>query len=268
MESEVGACLKKENPVLVQWTISDCLFSNRHKCVSWTVEWVDPMGTKTVRSSLDISSIAGAYDRANPQPKEKQVTPPRNIQQASQEEHPSAANEHPPELPSGREEARPEERTESSQVTAVGSTAETVTPHRGVYFYLHRPQTPTRQPVLIPLHPDMSLNSAFRARTVLEFPTIYTLHESPRELLSAKGDSRFRLEEEYLGTQMSAEDSVAGLIGDDEKTALQENHDGQTDESESGPESGPIDLEDVDEKKVLDVLKQDLSGIPIVGDVT
>ncbi|EEH47270.2 uncharacterized protein PADG_03368 [Paracoccidioides brasiliensis Pb18] len=63
------------------------------------------------------------------------------------------------------------------------------------YFYLHRPQSRSRVPVLIPLATEsVTLSDALRSRVVLEFPTFYVLPWAPKEL----PEDRFMLEEVYL----------------------------------------------------------------------
>lgn len=119
-----------------------------------------------------------------------------------------------------------------------------ITPHRNLYFYLHRPRTITKKPVLIPLPPPATLAAVLRERTVLEFPTIYLLSQSPEMLLAEKDSAPFILEEEYLRTAAP------------EEGADQSAESGQIDQT--GLSGSAVDLEGVDEKKVLEVLKQDL----------
>lgn len=105
-------------------------------------------------------------------------------------------------------------------------------------FYLHRPHTPSSQPtILIPLPPSETLSSALRGRVVLEFPTIYVLNESIDNLRAG-----FVTEEEYLKAQKK-EDLVFKTDGVEDEEELEE---------------GEIDVEGIDEKKVLEVLRRDL----------
>lgn len=134
----------------------------------------------------------------------------------------------------------------SHQISQSASESTEITPHRDLYFYLHRPRTPTKQPVLVPVGPNISFTTALRGRTVLEFPTIYVLPDSPGTVLTEKGHL-FLLEAEYLKTEKPAEEA------DD---ALNTNAaDGAGDSLDNS-----VDLGQVDEQKVLDVLKQDLFG--------
>ncbi|EEH41953.2 hypothetical protein PAAG_03874 [Paracoccidioides lutzii Pb01] len=63
------------------------------------------------------------------------------------------------------------------------------------YFYLHRPQSRSRVPVLIPLATEsVTISDVLRSRVVLEFPTFYVLPWAPKEL----PEDGFMLEEVYL----------------------------------------------------------------------
>lgn len=84
-----------------------------------------------------------------------------------------------------------------------------------------------------------------RERTVLEFPTIYLLPQSPETLL-AEDSSPFILEEEYLRTVAPEGADQSAESGEENEIDL------------SGLPGSTVDLEGVDEKKVLEVLKQDL----------
>lgn len=254
---------------------------------------MDSHGERRIRNSLETSSVAEAYDRANPRPKEERMGRDQTQEQQSKENKsedfqipkqtasnsatplPDETNPSQSVIPPEEEEARPEENTSraatSSEVepaqpnindrpdlTPTKDTTQIITSHRDVYFYLHRPRTSTKQPVLIPLPPNVSLATALRNRTVLEFPSIYTLPQSPETLLAEEATSKkFILEEEYLRTEKPDEESVSGIV-DGRGAAEQDSHDDEEQGSESGPNPGLINLENVDESKVLEVLKQDL----------
>jgi hypothetical protein len=96
----------------------------------------------------------------------------------------------------------------------------------------------------------MTFTTALRDRAVLEFPTIYAFPEPPEALLAEKENPRFLLEEDYVRTQ--------GPETDLSEAMLQEAPEDQV-------HSGSLDIGDIDEKKVLEVLKQDLWE-PIAAD--
>lgn len=247
----------------------------RQKCLNWTVEWIRPGPEKVSRNFLESSSIANAYDRAFPPPKEEstarvqlQVQGQLQGQESTQVEFENIQETTPtmpgstattsqqkpdsttqPPLPPNSE---PQPETETTQHNPLAETKPETgsTPsHRDIYFYLHRPRTATRQPVLIPLSPSTTLTDALRGHTVLEFPTIYVLPDSPEVLLTEKRE-QFLLEEDYLRTEKPALEREAGemLPGED-----------GVEDTASGP-ANRVDLGQVDEKRVLEVLKQDLFG--------
>ncbi|KAJ5629431.1 hypothetical protein N7528_003088 [Penicillium herquei] len=236
----------------------------KHKCLSWSVEWVLTSGEKIVRNSLENCPIAEAYDRAFPLPKkEKPNTEPLKDEEQKQSEtataqdsadavtsdaavasNPSEPTAQPEQPPSTNDAENPTETKKSTEEDKPQDLS--IGPHRDLYFYLHRPRTRSNKPVLAPLAPLATLAAVLRERTVLEFPTIYVLEDSPEKLLEEKDTASFILEEEYLRT-VDPEDAA-------EKSSEAES---DTANGTSGV-AGAINLENVDEAKVLEVLKQDL----------
>ncbi|OJJ51112.1 hypothetical protein ASPZODRAFT_127125 [Penicilliopsis zonata CBS 506.65] len=211
----------------------------KQKCLNWTVEWVFPTGEKKLNTSLEGCTIAEAYARVNPVIKgTKDEEPPSEQSQA--EPNPEAAP---------AQSTTVENQTHStcdgslSEAPPTSTASHPPISHRDVYFYLHRPQTSTKQPVLVPLQPHQIFTTVLRNRTVLEFPTIYALSESPETLRTESEDpARFLLEEEYLHAHKPGE----------------EDPDSVPEKSENEAEDAGVDLETVDEEKVLEVLQRDL----------
>jgi len=103
--------------------------------------------------------------------------------------------------------------------------------------------------VLVPLSPSATLGQCLRGRTVLEFPTIYAFPGSVAQLPDA-----FMLEEDYLkqeGEEQKEFDEILQHAHPDILRALRE------DNGDEGAERG---AEDLDSRKILDVLKQDLGN--------
>lgn len=214
------------------------------------MEFVTDGGSKRVNCTETVT-IAEAYDRAFPLPKEeRQMRNQEAAQEAVQDEdkteplqaEPSASDA----VPEPTTEATSNEPTTSQQDTTPQIAEAQPTHHRNEYFYLHRPRTATKLPVLIPLVPNTSLTTALHDRVVLEFPTIYVRpapladeHEQTEE------GSKFILEKEYLRTH---QDTNAEL--DDEAAA----------DADAQPVfgTGAEDIPDVDEGKMLEVLEKDL----------
>ncbi|RAK95052.1 zinc finger HIT domain-containing protein [Aspergillus ibericus CBS 121593] len=211
----------------------------KNQCLVWTVEWI--MGNeKRLRSCHETSTIADSYDRMFPRPKEiaEQNQTEKPEQELTGEASDSAQD--PASTDTTQPTNTPDVQTDTQPETADATTADTLpaTPHRDVYFYLHRPRTATKQPVLIPLSPELTITAALCDHTVLEFPTIYVLPDSP-DALHAQ-DSKYLLEEDYLRTHQSADDTSEDAAEDTQLPP------------------GAIDLGGVDEKKVLEVLQKDL----------
>lgn len=238
----------------------------RHKCLSWTVEWILATGEKNLHNCLENCSIAEAYDRAFPLPKHERVEQGDQAKdtkdQVDEEAHKDAnlaeeptgdkasttteadTTEPPMAQPAEPSNTLSAEAPENAEAVTEKSPDPPLGPHRELYFYLHRPRTTTKKPVLVPLPPSQTLVTALRKRTVLEFPTIYILPESREALLAQKDDSQFILEEDFLPT---AEPEGASKSADAEES-----------DDDSGSSGSSANLEGVDEKKVLEVLKQDL----------
>lgn len=228
--------------------------------MNWTVEWILPSSERITRNCLESSSIADAYDRVAPPPEEEadgrvrvQLQGQLQGEESTQVEFESleppatsdSADAHAPSQPPQdlqAETTKPEETVQRNP-----SSTEKIAPHRDIYFYLHRPRTATRQPVLIPLAPSTDLTTALRGHTVLEFPSIYVLPDSPEGLLTEKR-SEFLLEEDYLRTEKPVLEQEAGEV-----LPGQEGLDNSS-------SANSVDLGQVDEKKVLEVLEQDLFG--------
>ncbi|KAE8419708.1 hypothetical protein BDV36DRAFT_130894 [Aspergillus pseudocaelatus] len=234
----------------------------RNKCLNWTVEWVAPDGERRNRLCLESSTLAEAYNRSFPlsreereQKKKDQESKSEQVDVNSSEQLPdthdptqSPAEATPQEavpqetmLPNPESEIKPDIAPAISENQPTPSMDE-ITSHRDVYFYLHRPRTSTKQPVLVPLSPTATLASALRGRTVLEFPTIYILSDSPDALSSDQEDAKFLLEKDYVRTQPQGE--------------IESGETSETDGDQPAP--GSMDISNLDERKVLEVLQKDL----------
>jgi hypothetical protein len=185
----------------------------RHKCLSWTVEWIPTSGEKMVCNSLEMRTLAQAYDGVYPIPKEERPNWDPNRGQKGEQQNSSTAHEQKDTTTSDAVAPTTESTDAAPEIQPASKLAETptspaeeptpdapITPHRGVYFYLHRPRTTTKKPVLIPIPPHTTLANALRERTVLEFPTLYVLPDSAESLSANEEESQFILEKDYLRT--------------------------------------------------------------------
>ena len=222
------------------------------------MEWIASDGEKRIRLCLESSTLAEAYDRSFPLSKEEREQKKKDQESKSEEVDvnsseqlpdtrdptPSTAEATPQETPKEAVLPNPESETRPDITPQDQPTQSTdkITSHRNLYFYLHRPRTSTKQPVLVPLSPTATLTSALRDRTVLEFPTIYILSDSPDALSSEEENAKFLLEKDYLRMQPQGETES-----------------GETSEADGEQLApGSVDISNVDEKRVLEVLQKDL----------
>ncbi|KAJ5977980.1 hypothetical protein N7501_001322 [Penicillium viridicatum] len=233
----------------------------KHKRLAWTIEWITADGVKTIRDSvIDTCSVAEAYNRCCPRPRD-QETAIEPVKEEKKEDfdtlNTTTAAPGDPVMTVAEEadtKSPPSTTKDSANEPADASTEQmdkapnqTIAPHRGLYFYLHRPRTTTKKPVLTPLLQTLPLNTVLRNRTVLEFPTIYALPESAETLFADKDNSKFILEEDYLRTAEPDEIGQSSTTSDNDDAAGNEALPGSS-----------VNLQDVDENLVLEVLKKDL----------
>ena len=134
----------------------------------------------------------------------------------------------------------PEPPTSTSEIPRPASTP-------SLRFYLHHPSLPSKNPVLIPLPPNATLATSLTNRLVLEFPTIYVLHQHQGDGLP----DGFISEDDYFATAKKylIEDAldVEGTVKDIHNTSG---------ETRDGLEEG-----EVHEGRLLEVLGKDLKAI-------
>ncbi|EOA82183.1 Box C/D snoRNA accumulation [Exserohilum turcicum] len=119
-------------------------------------------------------------------------------------------------------------------------------------FLLLKPRTSTTRHVLIPLDSSSTLAESLRGHTILEFPTIYVFPADMTKL----PEEEFMLEEEYAkleGEQQKEFDELMQELDPEVLKRLKEGEDGLSRNGNGGDD-------EVDSKKILDVLKQDLGG--------
>ncbi|KAL1886628.1 hypothetical protein Plec18167_000560 [Paecilomyces lecythidis] len=260
----------------------------KHKCLSWTVEWIAPDGQKIKRNCSETCTIVEAYDRIWPPPKEEKqardahVTEPTahtiadaGSQAEQTQEHGSGARAEeqkdgdathdidkndtqateatsPPNAEPSEPPTAETPQLESGTKNQSQSLPASLT-HRGLYFYLHRPRTATKQTILIPLQPSDTLTTSLRNRTVLEFPTVYVLPQSPQSLSQTQKDK----EEQVADCQFLLEEDYLRIYGPPPEEGSKSSE--ESEEEEVANDSAMAGLPDVDEKKVLEVLQRDLS---------
>ncbi|KAK2763330.1 Box C/D snoRNA protein 1 [Arachnomyces sp. PD_36] len=239
----------------------------KQRCISWTIEWVTPDGEKSRSNSVETCTISEAYTNAG-MPKKMDKKRKLNHPHDSNRPAPGLASAQSQKQKEGKEpepspaktltlpptqQPQPEQENNSTkQLPHTSPESSDKTPSSSqLHFYLHRPQTRSKLPVLIPLSPDVTIKDTLGGRVVLEFPTIYALAQAPEYVPRDK----FMLEEEYILKESE------GLEVLDELDTTGENTDREEGEvTESGL---PKDVSQVDEKKVFEMLKKDLETHPL-----
>ncbi len=141
-----------------------------------------------------------------------------------------------------KQRARPESISETP-----GPSLTEPPPKSNIAFYLHHPSLPSRHPVLIPLSPTETLATALTNRLVLEFPTIYVLHQHLDQ----------NLPEGFISEKDFFDKAKKGLIEELEEGEVRIGDDGETQKAEEGNYGDGK----VDERRLLEVLGKDLNGI-------
>ncbi|KAI9875769.1 MAG: hypothetical protein M1830_008015 [Pleopsidium flavum] len=241
----------------------------KHKCLSWTVEWVHEDGKKELGSCLETLPLVEAYARfiADKQPStkkrkldgEQNPTPPPSTTTtiATAQPQPSARStdeqqqQPPPQPPPPNSEPTSPPQTSPLPTAPPPTQPIPASTTPALNFYLHRPHTPTPDPVVIPLPSHSPLSTSLHNRIILEFPTIYTLPYPPSSLPDG-----YILEDEFLGQASREEKEVEELL------ALVK---GPVDLG-AGMGYGEAEGDNVravglDDRKLLDVLKRDLEGV-------
>ncbi|KAL4865021.1 hypothetical protein BDV12DRAFT_156853 [Aspergillus spectabilis] len=236
----------------------------RQKCLHWTIEWVTDNGNGKKRlNCAETCTLAEAFDRAFPlsreerQSRSQEITHENPAGETTQSEpaasetvaHSTSTTTAPP-LPPTTEPPTTQEPTPAPE-----STENEIPSHRTLLFYIHRPRTTTKLPVLCPVSPTTTLTNALRNRTVLEFPTIYVIRNSLSDGDEQPGESKlkFILENEYLRTNPDIE--LEGEEAEEAEAQL-------AFEAGASTGAGVVDIAGVDEGKVLEVLEKDLLAVP------
>ncbi|KAI9843517.1 MAG: hypothetical protein M1837_006271 [Sclerophora amabilis] len=210
-------------------------WNKRHKCMMWTVEWIDHEG----RSRLGLVPETTALNDAH-----RKLT--EDDRRQSRKRKLDGTEDTKPEFASRASEDVSKPTTFSGVSDTAAETTEADVPQ--MHFYLQRPHTAGRSRVLIPLPPSSPLSDSLRGHVVLEFPTIYALPHPPSSLPQG-----FQSESQYLGYS-NEQDEPKTIIPAISSTATPAKPETQ----EGGIRAA--DAAVVDNKKLLDVVLQDLGS--------
>ncbi|KAF2131579.1 hypothetical protein P153DRAFT_429843 [Dothidotthia symphoricarpi CBS 119687] len=234
------------------------------KNVVWTIEWMahDKSRVLTNVSSTCQVSKALSVDEAKPKKRKRPAEPNSNSKLCTTEDTVNAIEKQDTSLQAETNDKKPEdmvcitplntaqEEHEHEQLSVEPKRADDDVLNRPSenQFFLLRPRTSTSRHVVIPLTPSATLGECLRGRTVLEFPTIYTFPSSMTQLPEG-----FMLEEEYIKQEGEEQKEFEDMMKEVDPEILRRLKDERSD--------GEMQGEEVDSKKILDVLKQDLGSI-------
>ncbi|KAA6407635.1 MAG: hypothetical protein FRX48_08473 [Lasallia pustulata] len=262
----VGVIINRAPTGMTRSKENSTKWHQKHKCLSWTVEWVHDDGRKELGNCLETLPVSEAYAKLiqENQPASKKRKCRSKSKPAVKAELAAAATEdvgsptkasaeqatssHPSQLdftlpPPAKETTVP---PYAAPLAAASHTPSLTANH----FYLLRPHTPTASRVLIPLPPVSRLSMSLQNRVVLEFPTIYVLPYPPDAL-----PRQYMLEEQFLGYSEQENKELEALLKEVGMQGEFPTDDGFFRDHEIQKQ------EKLDDRKILDVLRQDLKGL-------
>ncbi|KAI4625341.1 uncharacterized protein J4E87_005188 [Alternaria ethzedia] len=260
--------------------------------IVWTVEWFDETKRRVLTETSSTQSIQDAQpfvqQGSGAKSKKRKLNNEAPASQSSQSDPP-----HLPQndvAPTAPDQDQPIEQHEvNSELQVNNAGPEGVTPGRGTpateekqqptkrqadlaetrpgdtrtdgqsmgsgqhRVFLLKPRTSTNRHVLIPLDPSQSLGESLHGRTILEFPTIHVFPAGMEKL-----PEDYMLEEEYAKLEGEQQREFDEMMQELDPEILKRLKEGEG--RMPGDSSGGGGDEEVDSKRILDVLKQDLGG--------
>ncbi len=202
----------------------------RQQCLSWTVEWIDEAGRRSLVTAFDTLTVREAYERVSSQESQRQrkrrkvdvtkVVPTEKALDGETDEPLS------PESPERAPNAAPD-----------------------VHFYLLRPRTTGPDRVLIPVSPTTKLSDALRDRVVLEFPTFYIFPHPPDSLSAG-----FISEAQFLGGSVP---EAAEEVAVSKDSSISSPEDGLQSEDDPGKIKDAASVPGTDVQHILRMLARD-----------
>ncbi|KAF9695726.1 hypothetical protein EKO04_005930 [Ascochyta lentis] len=236
---------------------------SNNKNIIWTVEWIGEDKSRTLTQSSAVEPIYRVHPlfestvlkkkrkREAEAPSNPESGPPQHAakptkQRDSSPQNDSISERQKPSPPMPDLLAPEAQETDDTRGEAPRpDPAHSDTPTDARYnFFLLRPRTSSSRRVLVPLTSSDTLGDALQGCTVEEFPTIYYFPSITPDL-----PAEFMLDEEYRREEGEQQREFEELMKDVDPAILKRLRDDGT--------SGKAD-EEVDSRKILDVLKQDL----------
>jgi hypothetical protein len=229
---------------------------NRHKCITWTVEWILQDGRRVLANVQGGRNVFDAFTNAVGRkglPRKRKLEEDsrdetgRSAEQTSKQTDAVAQGAMEEELLNAKphnairepidQERNPTE-TEAGDCTQEESEEPNANHNSGpkMHFYLHRPGTFSKWTCLLPVSSSSSISDLLRNRTILEFPTIYARHDAPTQLRPPLITEKEY--EEQHGIDVAPK--MAVYAPDSPKTSIE------------------VVPDHIDERKVMEVLQKDL----------
>lgn len=193
-----------------------------------------PLNTSEgLETKKQASQVAHATPGEDPLNNKEDFAVEKSLDDEAPHPIPASADDAEPQMPAGEESSLAQEESLASNIPE--DNLSQLLSH--LHFYLLRPNT-AKYKCLIPIAQVSTLKDVLSGKTLLEFPTFYVREEPPDSL-----PEPFISEEKY--TQ---------LYGSEVPISLPT----YAAPDDTGSQKKP--LPDIDEKKVLEVLQQDLTG--------
>ena len=211
----------------------------------WTIEWVLPCGTHIFKNHAETLPVGKAW--ASIPGSKSQILGKRKAEDSCQP------------IMTEVEEARKPHLPEDKRLDRAAAPSSTPSPSTkpDLAFYLHHPICRPNTKALISVDLNMSIKEAVRGRTLLEFPTIFVLPNAPDNLpegfiLAHETNSTISNIHALKDTQLAEECSYDDLAASDTaKITAEEVQSLGLDEK----------ILEVDETKILEVLRKDLGAV-------
>ncbi|KAF2496252.1 hypothetical protein BU16DRAFT_371373 [Lophium mytilinum] len=236
--------------------------SKKSKHLIWTVEWIFEDERRQLGELSENVALSEAYRclvKQPPHPSKKRKLDPEvpatSSNQQSDQQDPTA------EPKDVQLKSEPTEQSGPLQHSGAPSETRALPPEEGStrsydlsrqpgkpYFYLVKPHTSSDRRVLAPLTADAQLSTCLQNRVVLEFPTIQILSTPPESL-----PPTFQLEFDYLEQARKEQVELEQLLA-----SVKPPPDGMPIDGDVKPETGTTSVADLDDKKILEVLRRDL----------
>jgi hypothetical protein len=238
---------------------------NRHKCITWTVEWILQDGRRVLANVQGGKDVFDAFTNAVGRkglPRKRKLEEDaqgeggRSPGQISKRTDAVAHDTNKEDLANGlpkpqddngenTDEEKDTKGTNANDSPKRESQQTTVDDHIApdMHFYLHRPRTSSKWTCLIPVLPSSSISDMLRGRTILEFPTIHARHDAPTQL-----QPPLITEKNYEGQHgIDVALKLPVYVQDDPRSSIE------------------LVPDHIDERKVMEVLQKDLVGQNPVG---